>query len=69
MLLQQMKDINLINCIVKQDSGFIVSGVSVKEQCVQEQEQLRQECLHLQARLAAAQTECHQEREVRVLHI
>lgn len=37
----------------------------VKEQLVQEQEQLRQECLHLRSRLDAAQTECQKEREVR----
>lgn len=48
---------------------FSVSGVPVKEHCVQEQERLRQECLHLQARLLAAQTECQKEREVRILHL
>lgn len=48
---------------------FGVSGVPVKEHCVQEQERLRQECLHLQARLLAAQTECQKEREVRILHL
>lgn len=48
---------------------FIVSGVPVKEHCVQEQERLRQECLHLQARLLAVQTECQKEREVRILHL
>lgn len=37
----------------------------VKEQLVQEQKQLRQECLHLQSRLEAMQTECQKEREVR----
>lgn len=36
-----------------------------KEHLAQEQEQLRQECLHLQSRLDAVQTECQKEREVR----
>lgn len=31
---------------------------------MQEQEQLQQQCLHLQARLDAVQTECQKEREV-----
>ena len=37
----------------------------VKERLGQEQEQLRQECLHLRSRLDAAQSECQKEREVR----
>ncbi|XP_041637385.1 heat shock factor 2-binding protein [Cheilinus undulatus] len=40
---------------------------TVKEQLTQEQEQLRQECLHLQSRLDAAQTECQKEREEKLL--
>lgn len=48
---------------------FLVSGVPDKEHYVQEQERLSQECLHLQARLLAAQTECQKEREVRILHL
>lgn len=46
---------------------FVVSGVLVKEHCLQEQERLRQECLHLRARLLAAQTECQKEREEKLL--
>uniref|UniRef100_G3PRI9 Heat shock transcription factor 2 binding protein n=1 Tax=Gasterosteus aculeatus aculeatus TaxID=481459 RepID=G3PRI9_GASAC len=37
------------------------------EQLAQEQEQLRQECLHLQSRLGAVQTECQKEREEKLL--
>ncbi|XP_034533360.1 heat shock factor 2-binding protein isoform X2 [Notolabrus celidotus] len=40
---------------------------TVKEQLTQEQEQLRQECLHLQSRLDAVQTECQKEREEKLL--
>ncbi|KAM6958261.1 heat shock factor 2-binding protein [Tautogolabrus adspersus] len=40
---------------------------TVKEQFTQEQEQLRQECLHLQSRLDAVQTECQKEREEKLL--
>lgn len=69
MCLQLMKDITISNCTVSQYSVFIVFCVPVKEQCVQDQERLRQECLHLQARLCAAQTECQKEREVAILHI
>lgn len=36
---------------------------------MQEQEQLRQKCLHLDSQLVAVQTECQKEREVRFLHI
>ena len=43
----------------------IVSVCVVKENLVREQEQLRQECLHLQSRLDAVQTDCQREREVR----
>lgn len=39
--------------------------VVVKEHLVQEQEQLLQERLHLEARFVAVQTECQREREVR----
>ncbi|KAM9334090.1 heat shock factor 2-binding protein [Symphorus nematophorus] len=38
-----------------------------KEHLVQEQGQLRQECLHLQSRLDAVQTECQKEREEKLL--
>ncbi|KAM3585707.1 uncharacterized protein V6R79_024941 [Siganus canaliculatus] len=38
-----------------------------KEHLLQEQEQLRQESLHLQSRLDAAQTECQKEREEKLL--
>ncbi|XP_072235689.1 heat shock factor 2-binding protein [Leuresthes tenuis] len=38
-----------------------------KEHLVQEQEQLRQESLHLQSRLDAVQTECQKEREEKLL--
>uniref|UniRef100_A0A3Q3WB85 Uncharacterized protein n=1 Tax=Mola mola TaxID=94237 RepID=A0A3Q3WB85_MOLML len=37
------------------------------EHLAQEQEQLRQECLHLQSRLTAVQTECQKEREEKLL--
>ncbi|TDG96357.1 hypothetical protein EPR50_G00239390 [Perca flavescens] len=37
---------------------------TMKEHLAQEQEQLRQECLHLQSRLDAVQTECQKEREL-----
>uniref|UniRef100_A0A3B5AEA5 Heat shock transcription factor 2 binding protein n=1 Tax=Stegastes partitus TaxID=144197 RepID=A0A3B5AEA5_9TELE len=40
---------------------------TMKEHLVQEQEQLRQECLHLQSRLDAVQTECQREREDKLL--
>ncbi|CAJ1087138.1 heat shock factor 2-binding protein isoform X3 [Xyrichtys novacula] len=40
---------------------------TVTEQLTQEQERLRQECLHLQSRLDAAQTECQREREEKLL--
>uniref|UniRef100_H3DAF1 Heat shock transcription factor 2 binding protein n=1 Tax=Tetraodon nigroviridis TaxID=99883 RepID=H3DAF1_TETNG len=40
---------------------------TMKEHCLQEQERLRQECLHLRARLLAAQTECQKEREEKLL--
>ncbi|XP_049426184.1 heat shock factor 2-binding protein [Epinephelus fuscoguttatus] len=40
---------------------------TMKEQLVQEQEKLQQECLHLQSRLDAAQTECQKEREEKLL--
>ncbi|KAI3366258.1 hypothetical protein L3Q82_009725 [Scortum barcoo] len=40
---------------------------TVRENFVQEQEQLRQECLHLQSRLDAVQTECQKEREEKLL--
>ncbi|XP_028998341.1 heat shock factor 2-binding protein isoform X2 [Betta splendens] len=43
------------------------SAQTVKEQLVQEQKQLRQECLHLQSRLEAVQTECQKEREEKLL--
>lgn len=36
---------------------------------MQEQERLRQKCLHLDSQLVAVQTECQKEREVRFLHI
>ncbi|TMS11657.1 hypothetical protein E3U43_019048 [Larimichthys crocea] len=39
----------------------------MKEQLVQDQEQLRQECLHLRSRLDALQTECQKEREEKLL--
>ncbi|KAM6893950.1 heat shock factor 2-binding protein [Xenentodon cancila] len=38
-----------------------------KEHLVQEQEQLRRECWHLQSRLDAVQTECQKEREEKLL--
>ncbi|XP_056287459.1 heat shock factor 2-binding protein isoform X2 [Pseudoliparis swirei] len=40
---------------------------TVKEQHAQEQDQLHQECLHLQSRLDAAQSECQKEREEKLL--
>uniref|UniRef100_A0A8D3ACJ4 Heat shock factor 2-binding protein n=1 Tax=Scophthalmus maximus TaxID=52904 RepID=A0A8D3ACJ4_SCOMX len=40
---------------------------TVREQLVQEQEQLQQERLHLQSRLDATQTECQKEREEKLL--
>ncbi|XP_026219299.1 heat shock factor 2-binding protein isoform X2 [Anabas testudineus] len=40
---------------------------TVKEQLVHVQEELRQECVHLQSRLDAAQTECQKEREEKLL--
>ncbi|XP_030265760.1 heat shock factor 2-binding protein isoform X2 [Sparus aurata] len=40
---------------------------TMKEHLVQEQEQLQQQCLHLQARLDAVQTECQKEREEKLL--
>ncbi|XP_018559982.2 heat shock factor 2-binding protein isoform X1 [Lates calcarifer] len=40
---------------------------TVKEHLVQEQEQLRQECLHLQSRLDAVQSDCQKEREEKLL--
>ncbi|KAL6115582.1 hsf2bp [Pungitius sinensis] len=40
---------------------------TVKEQRAQEQQQLRQECLHLESRLDAVQTECQKEREEKLL--
>ncbi|XP_067350046.1 heat shock factor 2-binding protein [Channa argus] len=40
---------------------------TTKEQLAQEQEQLRQNCLHLQSRLNAVQTECQKEREEKLL--
>ncbi|XP_070711440.1 heat shock factor 2-binding protein [Pempheris klunzingeri] len=39
----------------------------MKEHHEQEQERLRQECLHLQSRLDAVQTECQKEREEKLL--
>lgn len=45
--------------------SFCTCARLVKEHLGQEHEQLRQECLHLKARLAAAQNECQKEREVR----
>lgn len=38
---------------------------SVREQSQQQQQQLKQECLHVYSRLDAAQSECQREREVR----
>ncbi|XP_070814260.1 heat shock factor 2-binding protein [Chaetodon trifascialis] len=40
---------------------------TMKEHLVQDNEQLRQECLYLQSRLDAAQTECQKEREEKLL--
>ncbi|XP_028252128.1 heat shock factor 2-binding protein [Parambassis ranga] len=40
---------------------------TVKEQLLQEQEVLRQECLHLQSRLDTVQSECQKEREEKLL--
>lgn len=40
---------------------------AVKEQLAQEQEKLRQDCVHLQSRLDAAQAECQKEREEKLL--
>ncbi|XP_029924983.1 heat shock factor 2-binding protein [Myripristis murdjan] len=40
---------------------------TMKERIAQEQEQLRQECLHLQSRLDAVQSECQKEREEKLL--
>ncbi|XP_071320123.1 heat shock factor 2-binding protein isoform X4 [Trachinotus anak] len=40
---------------------------TVKKQLVQEQEQLRQECVHLQSRLDAVQSDCQREREEKLL--
>ncbi|KAI9526167.1 hypothetical protein NQZ68_002715 [Dissostichus eleginoides] len=40
---------------------------TMKEHLVQEQDQLRQDCVHLQARLEAGQTECQKEREEKLL--
>ncbi|KAM9820868.1 heat shock factor 2-binding protein [Neosynchiropus ocellatus] len=40
---------------------------SVKEHVTQEQECLRQECLHLRSRLEAVQVECQKEREEKLL--
>ncbi|XP_059183791.1 heat shock factor 2-binding protein isoform X2 [Centropristis striata] len=40
---------------------------TMKEDFVQEQEQLRQQCQHLQSRLDAVQTECQKEREEKLL--
>ncbi|XP_074483131.1 heat shock factor 2-binding protein isoform X2 [Sebastes fasciatus] len=40
---------------------------TVKEHHAQEQEQMRQECRHLQSRLDAVQTECQKEREEKLL--
>ncbi|XP_005459275.1 heat shock factor 2-binding protein [Oreochromis niloticus] len=39
----------------------------MKEHIVKEQEQMRQECLHLQSRLDAVQTECQKEKEEKLL--
>ncbi|KAI5090071.1 heat shock factor 2-binding protein [Silurus meridionalis] len=38
-----------------------------KEQSQQEQQQLKQECLHLHSRLDAAQSECHREKEEKLV--
>ncbi|XP_003966421.2 heat shock factor 2-binding protein isoform X2 [Takifugu rubripes] len=38
-----------------------------KEHCMQEQERLRQKCLHLDSQLVAVQTECQKEREEKLL--
>uniref|UniRef100_A0A8K9UZZ7 Heat shock transcription factor 2 binding protein n=1 Tax=Oncorhynchus mykiss TaxID=8022 RepID=A0A8K9UZZ7_ONCMY len=40
---------------------------ALKERLGQEQEQLRQECLHLRSRLDAAQSECQKEREEKLV--
>ncbi|XP_078147258.1 heat shock factor 2-binding protein [Centroberyx gerrardi] len=40
---------------------------TMRERVAQEQEQLRQECLHLQSRLDAVQSECQKEREEKLL--
>uniref|UniRef100_A0A8K9UEM0 Heat shock transcription factor 2 binding protein n=1 Tax=Oncorhynchus mykiss TaxID=8022 RepID=A0A8K9UEM0_ONCMY len=40
---------------------------TMKERLGQEQEQLRQECLHLRSRLDAAQSECQKEREEKLV--
>ncbi|XP_070787034.1 heat shock factor 2-binding protein [Enoplosus armatus] len=40
---------------------------TMREHLAQEQDQLQQECLHLQSRLDAAQTECQKEREEKLL--
>ncbi|XP_044043864.1 heat shock factor 2-binding protein isoform X2 [Siniperca chuatsi] len=40
---------------------------TMRENLAQEQEQLQQECLHLQSRLDAVQTECQKEREEKLL--
>ncbi|XP_028321303.1 heat shock factor 2-binding protein [Gouania willdenowi] len=40
---------------------------TVMDQLGQEQEQMRQECVHLQSRLVAVQTECQKEREEKLL--
>lgn len=46
-------------------NSVCVCAPAVRDQVVQEQEQLLQKCLHLQSRLDAAQAECQREREVR----
>ncbi|XP_037552786.1 heat shock factor 2-binding protein [Nematolebias whitei] len=46
----------------------VLNGLCVdKEHLGHEQEQLRQECLHLQSRLDAVQSECQREREEKLL--
>uniref|UniRef100_A0A8C2Z268 Heat shock transcription factor 2 binding protein n=1 Tax=Cyclopterus lumpus TaxID=8103 RepID=A0A8C2Z268_CYCLU len=48
-------------------NGDLIEMLYKDEQLAQEQEQLRQQCLHLQSRLAAVQTECQKEREEKLL--
>nr|XP_020441717.1 heat shock factor 2-binding protein isoform X6 [Monopterus albus] len=54
-------------CLIRRDIAGFESWRKVKEHLVQEQEQLRQECVHLQSRLNAVLNECQKEREEKLL--